>query len=164
MPATLRTAATAFALGAAGWLLFMAVALGMGGAATPAIDPAALYPPEWSFAADVLLRSLVLCASVALVAWLLTRRDEPVGRVLCAGAAVLLVVAWASRSGASAAALGLGADAAALAAATAPHAAAELALITLPLTAAARGHAVGAGWMAAAGAGLAACAVVEAFL
>lgn len=163
MIAAARTTAVAVALGAGGWLLFLAVAAAMSAGAAPA-DPAALYPADWSFAGAVLARSLLLCGAVWLVAWILARRGEPVGRAACAAAAVLLVAAWASRSGVAAADLGVGVDWWRLAAATGPHAAAELGLIALPLVAAARGHAPRAGWVAAAATGLAACAVLEAFV
>lgn len=158
-----RIAAEALVLGAIGWLLFLAVASWAAAGAEPA-DPRAGYPPEWGFVAQVATRSVLLCAALAVVAWLLVRRDEPAGRGMCAAAAGLLVAAWAVRSGLAAGDLGRAADPIALAAATGPHTAAELGLIVSPLLAGARGVRPSPAWLIAAGAGLVACAVLEAFL
>lgn len=158
-----RIAGEALAVGAVGWLLFLAVASWAAPGAQPS-DPAAGYPAEWGFVAQVATRSVLLCGALAIVAWLLVRRDEPAGRGICAAAAALLVAAWAVRSGLAAGDLGRAADPVGLAAATAPHTAAELGLIVSPLLAGARGVRPRPAWLVAAGAGLVGCAVLEAFL
>jgi hypothetical protein len=162
MSTVARPIVLALGLGVTGWLVFLLVAATMarGGAA----DPSQLYPAEWSFAAGVLARNLALCATLWLVARLLTRRGEALGRMLCSGAAILLVGVWATRAGLSVGDLGLAVEGSALLRATAPHTGAELGLIVLPLVAAATARRPGMGWLAGAGAGLAVCAVAEAFL
>lgn len=154
----------AVAAGVAGWLMVLAVAAWTHPDAAPAADPSALYRADGGFIATVAVNNIALCAATWLIAWLLARRGEPGGRVLCGLAAAALVTAWAVRAGLDAGALGVGADTAALAAATAPHTAPELALIVSGLVAAAHGHRPRLWWLGAAAAGLVACAVAEAVL
>lgn len=159
-----RTGALAVGLGVAGWLTSLLVAAHAHPAGVAAVDPAVLYTADGSFAAAVALNNLLLCSATFAIAWLLARRGEPSGCVLCALAAAVLVGAWAVRAGLDAGAIGVGADIGALALATAPHTAPELALIILAPVAAACGHRPRPAWLAACGAGLVACAVVEAVL